>query len=726
MKLRKFLKLILVLIIIFTSLISTVQVSAYSYVMTDNYWMPIPQPFTLVDAIMYIDGLDKQLEMPTDLFIRDGQIYIVDAKNNRIVKIDKKGNLLGVYDGEYGIYTLEEASKELEKWEEGLEKSDEEALYQKSIIDAKTIKRLSEPQGIYVDEEGDMYIADTKNQRIVHLAPDGSFVELFHQPQAETYDSKYPFRPQKVYIDAVKNIYIINEFDYHGLISIDADNEFLGYLAASKVPRDPLYDFYKLFVSEEELENITRITPPYFTNFVINEHDQLIYGVQMDAKENQIQIITPSGDNVYTEKFYGYRSFDSDSESVVLPMFVDIAVSPEGIIYAADNYNKEIYVYDQEGNNLAIFGGPGRVKETFVNIGSIALDEEGYLYVSDRETNIIQVFKPTDFMRKVNKASALYNQGRYDEAEPHWREVLEINSTYEMAIKGIAKSLFRQEKYKEAMQESLKIEDRLGYSEAFYEYRLNFFRKNFGWVVLAIILIIVALYVIIKYLYKLAHKADDVYDYSDDKYGIKLFFHTAILILLHPIDGFNKLKYQRDRYRWYHVFVLAFLILFVRVAYIYLVHFPLADTLPQYTDFLQEVLILFVPIGLWTIVSYGLITISDGKTKFKEAVISILYSFTPYIVLQLPLALLSRVMSSHESGLYNALVLIVLLWSIALVLLSTMQLNEYSFPKLVWTVVKVLFGIACTVMIAGIFYVLVVQFFTFIKEVNEEIIYMIR
>ena len=52
--------------------------------------------------------------------------------------------------------------------------------------------------------------------------------------------------------------------------------------------------------------------------------------------------------------------------------------------------------------------------------------------------------------------------------------------------------------------------------------------------------------------------------------------------------------------------------------------------------------------------------------------------------------------------------------------------TEYSFPKLVWTVVKVLFGIACTVMIAGIFYVLIVQFLTFIKEVNEEIIYMIR
>ena len=355
-------KFLICIICLFTILsVSTVSVSARSlnYYLTDNEleFSYMPTTFELKETIGTLNN-GLSFSDAEDLFISNtGDIYVLDTGNNRVIKLGVDYKVKKVYEGEYG----------------------EDAL------------PLKEPEGIFVGPKEDLYIADTGNGRIVHLNKEGIYLESFVQPDDTSYDTSYPFKPSKVYVDDLGKLYVLNSGDYHGIIVMDGKNDFLGYIGATKISFNFTDYFLRLFASEEQKEQITRKVPAYFSNFLL--YDGMIYATSFWDDSNQIKILTPSGDNIYASKFFGevnqLKTFNYK------PGFNDLAVDKNGIIYATDMTVNKIYVYDQEGNNLAVFGETGSRGGTFNSISSITVDNNGNLYVLDKVLDVIQVLKPT-------------------------------------------------------------------------------------------------------------------------------------------------------------------------------------------------------------------------------------------------------------------------------------------------------------------------------------------
>jgi len=734
MNIKKFFTILIVVLILASTMFGTTVSAAnenYSMYLMQNgdfYGAAIPLAYETVKTITYIDGLDSQLNSPTDLFLAtDGNLYIVDSNNARVLKVSKEGKLLAEFSGSYGDLETEYVQeKKAEYKAEYDEKKLDERMYMHMdrVISSREIKKMKNPSGVYVDKDGDVYIADTDNNRILHLSPDGEYVEMFVEPEASTFDYvDYPFKPSKLCINEGR-IYVINYMDFHGFITLDPENNFLGYVAQSKIPYDFSYEVLKTLFSKEVIDaTIARETPPYFSNFVIS--NSLVYAVAKNDKKNQIKKLTPAGNNVFPEGIYGELDMD-DKGDIVYASMVDIAVGKTGLVYAADSAEMAIYIYDSEGNNVAYFGGgSGEYKGSFGNISAIELSQEDdTLYVLDKAKNTIQIMKPTQFMNMVIDASSKYTEGKYEEALKPWEDVLKMHNTYTLAIKGIAKAKFGQKEYQEAMDLYKLAQNRPGYSQAFFEQRLINFRSSFGWVIGGIVVAIVALIYLLGYLRKVAAKVDLIYDYSDDKYGIKIFFHTWLLTIFHPIDALTKLKMNRHRFKWWSMALLLFLIFVVRVIYIYIVHFPMSTQIPQYTDFVQELVVLGLPLLAWIVISFAMTSISNGKTTMKETFVSTLFAFSPYIIFTIPLGLFSNIMCGNEAGLYNSIQTIILLWSISLVLLALMNLNEYSFKQMVGNTIKILFAAACVFMIFGMIYIIINQFIIFVEEINLELTYL--
>jgi tetratricopeptide (TPR) repeat protein len=166
---------------------------------------------------------------------------------------------------------------------------------------------------------------------------------------------------------------------------------------------------------------------------------------------------------------------------------VDVTVDDQGIVSALDFNSGRIYQYDQSANLLAIFGGRGAQRGRFELPQSIAVGREGKMYVLDANRNNVQVFRPTEFASLLHNGSKLYYDGRYDEASAVWEEVLRRNSFYELAHTGLGKAYFKRGDYVTAMQEYSVARNKDGYSEAFGEWRHDFLRENFGWVLPLII-----------------------------------------------------------------------------------------------------------------------------------------------------------------------------------------------------------------------------------------------
>lgn len=69
------------------------------------------------------------------------------------------------------------------------------------------------------------------------------------------------------------------------------------------------------------------------------------------------------------------------------------ALSPRGDIYVSDGYhNARVHKYSPDGKLLFSWGEPGTAPGQFCLVHNIACDDEGWVYVADRENHRVQVF----------------------------------------------------------------------------------------------------------------------------------------------------------------------------------------------------------------------------------------------------------------------------------------------------------------------------------------------
>lgn len=623
------------------------------------------------------------LNSPTDLFVdKNGDIYILDAGNCRVVRIGQDGKFIKEYKGPYG-------SKHLP---------------------------LNNPQGLYVNGNN-IYIADTENGRIVHIDKSNDFIEEFVQPKEDTFDTTYPFKPTKISIDNRGVLYISNLNDYHGLITMDGNNKFLGYIAASKIQLSLQEKIIRTFASAEQKAQFAREIPPYISNFLIAP-DNFIYTVSYWAKKNQIQKLTSAGNNIYKSAMYGEENKSDNYNG--LPGFIDLAVNKTGFIFAADAVTNKIYIYDNNGNNIGVIGGTGNTKLTFNKIASVFVDDNDSLYVLDGMYGIVQCIKPTDFMTKVEKATVLTNDGEFEQAYPIWNEVKKVDSYHYMANSGIAHAEYRSGNYKAAMAMYKNLLDRSGYSQVFSDYRLQFIRKYFLPLLVLLLLMIALVFYCVKRVAKYAKVISVEPIPIEQPINLKMYGRFSLLIFFHPIDAFDKIKQNRKYLKIWPLIFLTLAIVVVRIVAVYTLHFPLNPMNVLYVDLWRQVAVFFVPLLSWVFINYAISAVSDGKQSFIESITTSALCFLPYIVLSLPLVLLSQIMCSSESVLYAGISNFILYWCIFLLIVSSMRMNEYSFGQEIKVILKTIFGILCFWMLVFLFYTIILKFVGFAQDVYFE------
>lgn len=438
---------LLILMLFMMAFDEAMAANDYNYTLDPNSGRRVYTPLAYeVSNFLVFEVEGKPLKDANKIFIdKKGLLYIVDTGNNRIIKSYKNGNVIGVYTEAGG-------------------------------------KPFNQPRGIFVDEDGDMYIADTKNQRIVHLLSNGEYIEEFGNLDSPLLGKDFIFEPTNVCISPIGYIYTTKG---HSILTIDANNEFRGYVGSIEIGFDLRRALIRMFATEEQKGRIARSLPPSYSNITITD-DGIIYATSINTGSDQIIALNSVGKNIFPGGSFG-ETIDDEGNQIV-PHFVDVAVDKNGIIYALEQKSGKVYQYTREGNLLVVFGGIGNKKGQFMMPSSLAVDENGDVYVLDSLRNNIQVFSPTKFIQTVHEAVIAHENGEYAKAKALWEEVLKIDASYSLAHRGIAKALMKEKKWREAMNEYKEAGDMAGYSEAFTRYRLEFVRNNFAVVFFAVVI----------------------------------------------------------------------------------------------------------------------------------------------------------------------------------------------------------------------------------------------
>lgn len=401
------------------------------------------------------------LSGPQDLNTdEEGNVYIADTNNNRIVVTDREFNLIQV---------IQEFERDGKK------------------------ETFSAPNGVYVSARGNLYIADTNNMRVVELDSGGNLVQVIENPKSDVLEEGYVFRPLKVAVDYADRVYVIAQNQFEGIMAFDEAGVFLGFTGTINVQITPWEIFWRRFSTKEQRARQQLFIPTEFTGMEIDE-DGFVYATNVDGEGKQsVRRLNPSGEDVIQKKESGL-SGDLDwriSGTYSGPSrIVDVVVRNQGIYSILDSVRGRIFTYDHEGNLLYIFGGLGSQEGTFT--GPVAIDTVGEeILVLDATRNLVNRFRATHYGSLINQAVGLRYDGDEVQAVECWKEVLKLDSNFELAYVGIGKSYLAAGQNKEAMECFRTGNSKQYYSIAYKRYRNEILKENMGTILTGLIVLVI-------------------------------------------------------------------------------------------------------------------------------------------------------------------------------------------------------------------------------------------
>ena len=347
-------------------------------------------------------------------------------------------------------------------------------------------KAFSSPKGVFVDKNGYIYVADTNNKRIVKLTDSGELVATIVRPESDLISEDISFEPTKLMVCNNGLIYVIVGKEF---MSITQDNEFMGYFGSEKIPFSLSNMLVNLFASDIQKQKLTKVQPSSYNNFALGA-DGLVYAVA-NKSTGQIKKITSVGENIYEEKFYGEYVYNQ-SNVLVPPNYADVAVDQNGIIFVCESNSRKIYQYDRKGNSIAVFGGEGTTEGYFSMPVAVDVNAEGHVFVLDSDRGAVQVFSSTAFMGQVLDALNLFENGKYDEAYAAWNEIVRLNAGYPLAHDMLGTKEYKRKNYTAAMEHFEISGNQEDYGEAYGEQMHDLITKNFAVVAIGLIVVVLA------------------------------------------------------------------------------------------------------------------------------------------------------------------------------------------------------------------------------------------
>lgn len=352
--------------------------------------------------------------------------------------------------------------------------------------------------GLDVVDSG-IYIADTDNGRIVKLTHDFKVKDTFYDVEDETF-KELAYRPIKISVDQSERMYVIARNAYEGIIELDSNGSFNRYTGVNPIKLTPLQILRRMLMTEAQRAKLEKFLPTDYTNLIVDDKN-FIYATakaRENNAENMIQLINPKGIDVLTRTGYhppmgdimyveGKNNYVIDGPSNL----VDIAIGKNGIYSVLDDKRSRIFTYDSEGNLLYVNGDKGYQSDRF-NQGVALSYLNDNLLVLDASGSIV-VYRPTEFGESVNKAVELHYNGQFEEAAELWEKVLKLNTNYEVAYNGIGKYHLRLGNYKEAMANFKLGHDQFYYSKAFKNHRNQIIKKNFTWIFMGVIVLVISI-----------------------------------------------------------------------------------------------------------------------------------------------------------------------------------------------------------------------------------------
>lgn len=172
----------------------------------------------------------------------------------------------------------------------------------------------------------------------------------------------------------------------------------------------------------------------------------------------------------------------------------------------------------------------------------------------------------------------------------------------------------------------------------------------------------------------------------------------AFHVIVRPFDGFWDLKHEKRGSLRAAMIILAAAVMTFLLGRRY-TGFLFNRINVLYVNFFTEVIGFLLIYVLFITSNWCLTTLMDGKGTYRDIAIATAYALTPYILINVPLVLLSNFMTIEEGAFYYVFVTISYIWTGGLILIGTMVTHEYTMSKTILTLIFVILGMGVMIFL---------------------------
>ena len=166
------------------------------------------------------------------------------------------------------------------------------------------------PEGVFVTEDryeegelkypGRIYVCDSGAQQIVTFTLEGEFASIINKPDSELMGENANYKPIAVAVDAYDRLFVVSSTTTEGVIVMTNEGEFTGFIGAQQTVMSLWDQIWRRFQTDEQRAKSLEVVSYPYDDIAINERGFIYAAIEEPELEKQMTSAITSKSKVGT------------------------------------------------------------------------------------------------------------------------------------------------------------------------------------------------------------------------------------------------------------------------------------------------------------------------------------------------------------------------------------------------------------------------------------------